>query len=244
MVEVARQRLSDQVAQHLCELIIEGEIAAGQALPSERKLAEQFDVSSVVIREALKTLSVNGLVEIRHGAGSFVTTPDQWRVAEPIATLIRSGQADLLHVVETRAIIEVEISGLAATRYDAAGLQVLDEALERMVASQQDPVAHAAADLGFHRALAANAKNPVLALVLQPLLAPILTLMLRGARIAEATSRAVEEHRRIRDAVAMRDPAAARAAMCAHIETSRSEVKELQRTLANDMIVGTKRSDT
>jgi GntR family transcriptional regulator, transcriptional repressor for pyruvate dehydrogenase complex len=236
VVEVVRQSLSDQVAQHLRELIIEGEIAAGQTLPSERKLAEQFDVSSVVIREALKTLSVSGLVEIRHGAGSFVTTPDQWRVAEPIATLIRSGQADLLHVVEARAIIEVEIAGLAATRHNAAQLKMLDEALQHMVASQQGPVTHSAADMGFHRALAASAENPVLALVLQPLLAPILTLMLRGARIAEATSRAVEEHRRIRDAVAARDPEAARAAMHAHMETSRLEVKTLQHALANDAI--------
>ena len=232
MAEVARQSLSDQVAQHLREMIIEGEISAGQALPSERKLAEQFDVSSVVIREALKTLSVNGLVQIRHGAGSFVTTPDQWRVAEPIATLIRSGHAKLLHVVETRTIIEVEISGLAAIRHTADELRTLDATLERMVASQHDPVAHSAADMEFHRALATSADNPVLALVLQPLLAPIQTLMLRGTRIPEATSRAVEEHRRIRDAVAAHDPEAARMAMQKHMQTGRDEVIALQHSLS------------
>ncbi|GHO89809.1 FadR/GntR family transcriptional regulator [Dictyobacter formicarum] len=234
MVEVARQRLSDQVAQHLREMIIEGEISAGQALPSERKLAEQFDVSSVVIREALKTLSVNGLVEIRHGAGSFVTTPDQWRVAEPIATLIRSGHAKLLHVVETRAVLEIEISGLAAMRHTETDLQTLDATLERMVATQHDPVAHSAADMGFHRALAASADNPVMALVLQPLLGPIQTIMLRGTRIASAMSRAVEEHRRIRDAVAAHDPEAARAAMSLHMQTSRDEVTALQQALSKD----------
>ena len=232
MVEVGRQRLSDQVAQHLREMIIEGEISAGLALPSERKLAEQFDVSSVVIREALKTLSVNGLVEIRHGAGSFVTTPDQWRVAEPIATLIRSGHAELLHVIETRAVLEVEISGLAALRHSVADLQTLDATLERMEATRHDPVAHSAADMGFHRALAVSADNPVLALVLQPLLGPIQTIMLRGTRIAEATSRAVAEHRRIRDAVAAHDPEAARAAMRLHMQTSRDEVTALQQALS------------
>lgn len=234
MVEVSRQRLSDQVAQHLREMIIEGEILAGQALPSERKLAEQFAVSSVVIREALKTLSVNGLVEVRHGAGSFVTTPDQWRVAEPIATLIRGGQADLLHVIETRAIIEVEISALAAVRHTEAELQAIDATLPRMVTTQHDAVAYSAADMGFHLALATSANNPVLALVLQPLLGPVLTLMLRGTRIAEATSRSIEEHQRIRDAIAARDPEAARAAMHLHMETSREEARKLQRTLTRD----------
>jgi GntR family transcriptional repressor for pyruvate dehydrogenase complex len=229
---VARQRLSDQVTQHLRELIIEGELAAGQALPSERKLAEQFGVSSVVIREALKTLSVSGLVEIRHGVGSFVTSPDQWRVAEPMATLIRDGTADLLHVVEARAIIEIEISALAAARHDATALLALDAALERMEDSLQDPVANAAADMEFHRALAASAANPVLELVLQPLLAPIQTNMLRGTRLPDATRRALTEHRRIREAIAARDPEAARVAMRAHMETARAEAKELQRTQA------------
>ncbi|GLV54184.1 hypothetical protein KDH_10320 [Dictyobacter sp. S3.2.2.5] len=234
MIEVSRQSLSDQVAQHLREMIIEGEIITGQALPSARKLAEQFDVSSVVIREALKTLSVNGLVEIRHGAGSFVTAPDQWHVAEPIAALIRSGQADLLHVVETRAIIEAEISALAATRHSESDLQTLDATLARMVDTQHDPVAFSAADMRFHRALAASAGNPVLALVLQPLLGPILTLMLRGTRIAEARSRSIDEHQRIRAAIAAHDPEAARAAMQLHMETSREEVRKLQHELTSD----------
>src|SRR5947209_15446049 len=104
MAGVTRQRLGEQVAQHLRELIVEGEVAAGQALPPERELARRFGVSSVVIREALTSLSATGLVTVRHGVGSFVTTPDHWRMAEPVATLIRSGRASLLHVVESRAI--------------------------------------------------------------------------------------------------------------------------------------------
>lgn len=228
MVEVSRQRLSDQVAQHLREMIIEGEIVAGQALPSERKLAKQFDVSSVVIREALKTLGANGFVEVRHGAGSFVTTPDRWSVVEPLAMLIRSGQASLLHVIEARAVIEVEISVLAATRHTEAELQALDTALARMVAAQQDPVAYSAADMSFHLALAASTSNPVFALALQPLLGPLQTIMLRGTRLVEATSRSIEEHQRIRDAVAARDPEVARKAMQQHMATSCEEVKHLQ----------------
>lgn len=238
MAAVARQRLSDQVAQHLRELIVEGSIAAGQALPPERELVRRFGVSSVVIREALTTLSVSGLVEVRHGVGSFVTTPDHWRVAEPIATLIRSGRADLLHVVETRAVIEIEISGLAAARHDAVALEELDKALERMAESSDDPVTNVEADMDFHRTLAANVANPVLALVLQPLLAPIHTSMLRGTRLPAATMRALEEHRRIRDAIGARDPEAARAAMRAHMETARREVKAEQEALAEDNLRG------
>src|SRR5579859_803637 len=113
MAVVARRRLSEQVAQHLRELIVEGEIAAGEALPPERELSRRFGVSSVVIREALTTLSVGGLVAIRHGVGSFVTTPDHWQVAEPIAMLIRNGRTTILDVLEVRAMIEIEAAGLA-----------------------------------------------------------------------------------------------------------------------------------
>jgi GntR family transcriptional repressor for pyruvate dehydrogenase complex len=216
--------LSEQVTQHLRELIVEGDIAAGEALPAERELARRFGVSSVVIREALNSLSVTGLVDIRHGVGSFVTTPDHWHVSEPIATLIRSGRVELLHVVEVRAIIEVEMSKLAAQRHDAETLLALDVALAHMTESVHDPVANVDADMEFHGALAAGAGNPVLWFMLQPILAPILTGMLRGTVFPAATTRALAEHRRIRNAVAERDVEAARIAMQTHMETSRVEI--------------------
>jgi GntR family transcriptional repressor for pyruvate dehydrogenase complex len=216
--------LSEQVTQHLRELIVEGDIAAGEALPTERELARRFGVSSVVIREALNSLSVTGLVDIRHGVGSFVTTPEHWHVSEPIATLIRSGRAELLHVVEVRAIIEIEMSKLAALRHDAAALEALDVALAHMAGTVHDPVANVDADMEFHGALAAGAGNPVIWFMLQPILAPILTGMLRGTVWPAGTTRALAEHRRIRDAVASRDADAAQTAMRTHMETSRVEI--------------------
>ena len=221
---VARQRLSDQVTQHLHEMIVEGEVAAGETLPAEKELARQFGVSTTVIREALNRLHVHGLVEIRHGVGSFVTTPDRWHMVEPIATLIRSGRATLFHVLEVRATIEVLVSGLAAERGDPALVRTLDDALHRMADSIEDPIANVEADMEFHQALAAGAGNPVLPLVLQPILAPIHTSMLRGTRLPAAMARAIEEHAAIRDAVAAQDPEAARAAMQIHMGTYRSEI--------------------
>jgi len=224
MALVVRRRLSEQVAQHLRELIVEGEIGAGQALPPERRLAQRFGVSSVVVREALNSLSVTGLVEIRHGVGSFVTTPDQWRIEEPFGALIRSGKLDLPHVVEARAVIEVEMSAFAAHRRDEETIRLLDAALTHMTESLHDPVANVDADMAFHRALAAGAGNPALWILLQPMLAPILAGMLRGTSLPAATARALIEHRTIRDAVVAGDASAARLAMRAHMETSKLEV--------------------
>lgn len=224
MAGVTRQRLSEQVAQHLRELIVEGEIAAGHALPPERELARRFGVSSVVIREALTSLSATGLVTVRHGVGSFVTTPDHWHMAGPVAMLIRSGRADLLHIVESRAIIEVEMCGLAAERRDDAALRAIDAALEHMAGTLDKRVANVEADMDFHRAIATGAGNPVLWLLLQPILAPVMTGMLRGTDLPAAMARALDEHRRIREAIGRRDARAARAAMQAHMETSRREI--------------------
>ena len=222
---LARQRLSEQVAGHLRQWIVEGEVGPGETLPPERDLARRFAVSSTVIREALRSLSTSGLVVIRHGVGSFVTTPDHWRTAEPIATLMHNGGATLLHVLEIRAAIEIEMSGLAAVRRDDAALLSLDAALEHMAASLHDPVANVAADIEFHHALAAGTENPVLIIVLQPILAPIHLGMLRGTRLRDAMTRALDEHRRIRDAVAAGDAEASRAAMRAHMRTARREIE-------------------
>jgi DNA-binding FadR family transcriptional regulator len=224
MALVVRQRLSEQVAQHLRELIVEGEMAAGQALPPERRLAQRFGVSSVVVREALSSLSVTGLVEIRHGVGSFVTSPDQWRIEEPFGALIRSGRIDPWHMVEARAVIEVEMSALAALRRDEEAIQLLDAALAQMAESLHDPVANVDADMAFHRALATGSDNPALWILLQPMLAPILAGMFRGTSLPTATARALAEHRNIRDAVVAGDASAARLAMRAHMETSKVEV--------------------
>ncbi len=224
MALVVRQRLSEQVAQHLRELIVEGELRAGEALPTERMLARRFGVSSVVIREALNSLSVTGLVEIRHGVGSFVTTPDHWRIEEPFGALIRGGRVGLAHMVEARAVIEIEMSALAALRRDEEAIQLLDAALAHMAASLHDPVANVEADLAFHRALATGADNPALWILLQPMLAPILTGMFRGTALPTATARALTEHQRVHAAVLARDEAAARLAMRAHMETSRVEI--------------------
>lgn len=224
MRALERQGLGEQVAEHLREMIVEGEIGVGQTLPPERELARQFAVSSTVIREALRTLSTGGLIEIRHGVGSFVTPPDHWRTAEPIATLIRSGRAGLRHVVEIRAIIEIEMSGLAAERRDEATIRALNDALAHMSTSTHDPVVHVAADMDFHRALAAGANNPVLALVLRPILAPIQTSMLRGTHLPAAMHQALREHEHIREAVGARDASGARAAMRAHMHTAENEI--------------------
>ena len=166
MKGIERQRLSDQVAGHLRELIVEGELEAGKALPSERELARRFGVSATVLREALRALGGSGMLESRHGVGSFVTTPDLWRTSEPIAALIRNGRATLLHVLELRILLEIAACGLAAARHDVETLHALDYTLVRMADALHDPVAYVEADMEFHRALAAATANPVLPLVL------------------------------------------------------------------------------
>jgi GntR family transcriptional repressor for pyruvate dehydrogenase complex len=227
---VVRQKLSEQISQHLREMIVEGDIAVGDSLPPERELARRFGVSSVVIREALNALSVTGLVEIRHGVGSFVISPDNWQVSEPISALMRNGRADLLHVLEVRAIIEVQMAGLAAQRHGATALDALDSALAQMALSLHDPVANVAADLEFHGALAEATDNPIFWQLLQPILAPIHTGMLRGTDLPEAMERALHEHQAIRAAVAAGQSIDAQTAMQRHMETAKQEALVRERT--------------
>ena len=112
------QTLSKRISRELLTSILRGEIAPGQALPSEDDLASQFDVSRPVVREAVKELAVLGLVESRQGRSTRVTQQDDWNHFAPELLAARSevGAVDdfLLELLELRRLIETGAAGLAA----------------------------------------------------------------------------------------------------------------------------------
>ena len=120
------QTLSKRISRELLTSILRGEIASGNALPSEDELASQFDVSRPVVREAVKELAVLGLVESRQGRSTRVTSQDDWNHFAPELLVARSevGAVDdfLLELLELRRLIETGASGLAAARASPRGL--------------------------------------------------------------------------------------------------------------------------
>ncbi len=218
--------LALELVEALADRIRSGKIEAGAQLPTEAAVMEEFGVSRTVVREAISKLQASGLVQTRHGIGTFVIglgdTPGFRIAPEHYATL-----RDVISVLELRLGIEPEAVALAAQRRTAANLKALRgalDALKEAVEAGRDAVG---ADFQFHIEIARATQNAHYADLMTSLGATIIPrARLQGA---EAVSGARQdylrgvniEHEQIFDAIQRRDPDAARAAMRAHLENSR-----------------------
>jgi GntR family transcriptional regulator, transcriptional repressor for pyruvate dehydrogenase complex len=162
MQPINRSTLSQRVARAIKDFIIDRGLAPGDKLPSEHELCRYFQVSRVIVREALQALAAAGLVRIRHGKGTFVEHFDGGTVAEQLTFGLSDDLALLRHMLELRTIVECGAIELAATRATAEDHNHLRAILEQMrhAAAQGRPLEEA--DRAFHQAVVAAAKNPAL----------------------------------------------------------------------------------
>ena len=207
----------EQIAERLADDIRSGALVPGERLPSERELARTLEVSRASVREALASLALQGVVETRHGAGTFV-------VGAPPANGTQH-DASPSAVLEARTALEPAVARLAAARAQR------DETAEKLLAAMEaEPVDIAtwnASDRLFHRQLAAMTHNPVLlafadhvaSLMDQPL-----WQRLRDDSIAEPgrTRIHVAEHRMIYEAIVAGDAEAAAFYSVQHINRVRA----------------------
>lgn len=208
----ALPKLYERIADTLAQRIVAGRFMPGTRLPTERELAEEFAVSRPTIREAMIALKLRGMVAARQGSGIYVTDA----AATPAAEL----DVGAFELVEARILFEGEAAALAATVIDAAALDALRALLAAMGAAT-DQAAKVAIDRRFHLAIAAASGNSLVRSTVEMLWdvrdrSPLCVHMFGRAR-HEGVEPRLDEHRRIVDALAAHDAAAARAAMRAHL---------------------------
>ena len=226
--------LPEEVARVLREEILSGAFAPGHRLPTEQKLSERFNVSRPVIREAVSRLKYDGLVASHQGRGAFVT-PLATRRAFRIEPAALSGHKDLSEVFELRMTLEAEAAAMAALRRKKAHLSVMGDAIAAMQDAVQQRGDGAEADAAFHKAVAAATGNAYFLQFMEFLQTRVYASisasrhnLLRDPARAEID---VAEHMRIRDAIADRDSAAARAEMLAHLTNAARDLKLGKRLL-------------
>lgn len=213
-------RLSDQVAQQLAAEITAGRLGAGDKLPPEARLVEQFAVSRTVVREAVSRLKSLGLVDSRQGSGVYVSASPPYA---PLNFDARHGESReaVVQMAEVRRALEAEAAGLAAQRRTAGDVKRLKQAvqaLERAVKTGGDGVEE---DLRFHQAIAAAAHNPFLIGTLD-----YLAQFMRGAigvtraneaRREDFAAQVRDEHAAVVLAIEAGDVARARSAASRHM---------------------------
>jgi GntR family transcriptional repressor for pyruvate dehydrogenase complex len=210
-------RLSDKVAELLFDTIIARRLSPGDRLPSERELGELFGVSRTVVREAVRALAAKGLIDVRTGSGLRVAAVGASTVTESIGLYLRGGRLQYDKVHEVRALLEVEIAGLAAERASEEAinrLRVNCDDLER--ALDGDVEVASRLDLEFHREIAAATDNELYVVLLDSIGEALLEVRRENLRI-DAGSKTIKAHREIYESIASHDPAAARDAMARHL---------------------------
>lgn len=225
-----RTSLPDQVYEQIMVQIGAGALPVGERLPSEARLSQALGVSRPVVRMALARLRADGVIASRQGAGSFVLRRPQ---ADFLDFAPRGTIAELLRCFELRLAVEAEAAALAAARRSSADLAAIERAAAAMQAAFAAGDLGADADLAFHRAVAAASHNDMflraLDMVRDPMRDGIATARrLSDRAAAERRSAVLADHAAILAAIRDGAPAAAAAAMRAHIERSRDGMLGLQ----------------
>ena len=224
------KRLHASITEDVAAAIVAGDIQPGAYLPTEMNLAGQFGVSRTVIREAVKVLATKGLVEVLHGQGVRVLPQRSWNAFDPLILHLRERNGDLPQLLgellQVRRIVETEVAALAAEMATDDEMAELQHILAQMDDTAEDLDEYNRLDLQLHGYLATITHNSLLPALLRPVsellaLGRDVTLKTRGTSTFAQTG-----HREIVEAVARRDPAAARAAMERHLRLFENDIQQ------------------
>jgi GntR family transcriptional regulator, uxu operon transcriptional repressor len=234
---VEPRRLYRQIADQIAGLIGNGEFAHGSRLPAERELATLLGVSRTSVREALISLEIGGLVEVRVGAGVFVTA------GTSLANMAGDKGPGPFELLNARMLVEGEVVALAATHATRDDLVALQQTIARMTAHVDDFAIREEADRDFHLGVAKATGNGSLELVVEGLWnqrAELWGRMQRHFHTEALAQRTIHDHAAILAALAAKDADGARAAMHRHISRV---VREFQRGVNGKTSSSTKAED-
>jgi GntR family transcriptional regulator, galactonate operon transcriptional repressor len=210
----AKRRVHHGLVQALACTILAGEIGAGEALPNEAILCARHRVGRNALREAIKVLTAKGLVSARPRTGTTVCDSSRWKLLD--ADLIAWGWSThayrdfIAGLTEARLAIEPAAAALAAERATPTAIAAIADACAGI--ADADGSRHVAADVRFHQAVLAASGNAVFAQLGQTLSAALLAAFERTRHRLSLTE-GERLHRRVLDAIVLRDPDRAHEAM-------------------------------
>jgi GntR family transcriptional regulator, transcriptional repressor for pyruvate dehydrogenase complex len=215
---VRKTKVYAEVAAQIQRLIGDGRLKPGDKLPPERELAEIFGVSRSSVRDAIRVLEMQGLVEPRHGDGTLVRKIPIDRLVQPFAHALSASKDFAADLFDMRKMLEPPLARAAAFRATDDDVKGLDEIVEhqaRRVAAGQITIED---DTAFHYRIATAAKNQVVLRTMDILMDLLSDSRVRSLQAPGRAEKSLEGHRRILDAIRRRDPEAAAVRMRRHIE--------------------------
>lgn len=223
---VRTARLSEEIIRQIAKMVESGELAMNERFPSERALEQQWKVSRPVLREAFRALEVQGLIESRPGGGRYLRSswiPDPAQVRR---NRLVANRETLLQVWDAREAVEVRSAELAAVRATAEEIEEMERPLRTFASLTPAEAKRLDLDRSFHMVIARAARNPFLLEIIGNLVARMSEIGFRDMLGVEDFKPLLGIHQPIYEAIAARDPKAARVAMIRHYD-------ELRKTLPN-----------
>ncbi|MGB7205260.1 MAG: FCD domain-containing protein [Anderseniella sp.] len=220
---VQQDRVSQGIVHQIEQLVLEGALRPGDALPAERDLAVQFNVSRPTLREALAQLEASGLLIARQGGGTFIANVMRSIFAEPIIGLFSRHEKATADYLEFRQEMETQAARWAAVRATDADREILTSIMEQMHAAHQDedPAEEARLDVELHIAVSDASHNIVMTQTLRSIYNLLQHGVFHNRHLLYGHKGGREalllQHKAIYDAVMARDPESAAQAVKAHM---------------------------
>jgi len=215
---IRKARVAEEIADRIRRLILDGTLPADRPLPGERQMAVRFGVSRGSVSDALRVLETIGLLESRHGQGTFPRERDVERLVAPLASVL-TYHSDLRdELFDVRRMFEPAVARVAAARVteeDVAALQRLVDAQRRKLKTGASAIVE---DTEFHAALARATRNSVVVRIMETLNDLLIESRKLTLKQTGRPARSVEGHEAVVAALRRRDPEGAAQAMHHHID--------------------------
>jgi GntR family transcriptional repressor for pyruvate dehydrogenase complex len=211
-----------QVVNHLRSLIEDGTLKPGDKIPPEREFSKKLKISRASLRAGIGHLAAMGVLNVRHGVGTFVADGPPALGTASLALMGALHGFTLWQMFEARLILESHLAALAAERGREEHFTALAEEVTEMYATFQEPQEYLIHDMRFHRTIAEASGNPILALLMETIMAALYDERRKTVERSRHLKQAAEVHREIYKAIRSRNAAQARSVMEEHLKQAES----------------------
>jgi|Deesub1362A_J573_1020465.scaffolds.fasta_scaffold00925_14 GntR family transcriptional repressor for pyruvate dehydrogenase complex len=221
--------LHHEVVEYVRRLVEEGKLEPGSRLPTEREMSAKFGVSRTVIRDAVKTLTGLGFLEVKHGVGIFVAHPDSAYIGQQLSRVICYQSDTINNLFEVRMQLETAAAAWAAERRSKSDLELIAKNVSShlaLVTESGDLAALGDTDRSFHLLVAKASGNHIIARLMRSMLDILMVSNQRTLAIPKRAQQSAEEHQQIYRAIAAQNPGEAREAMKTHLNSVLQSLKQ------------------
>jgi DNA-binding FadR family transcriptional regulator len=214
---IKRESVAELVAGRIMDLVRRGELKPGDQLPAERDLAQSLNVSRPSLREAIRGLSILGVVQTRQGGGAYISPLDAEALLGPIQFYLSLEDMNVAELYEARMLIESDVARRAAVHMTDPEIDALGRILKAQRDTLGDPDAFRASDFAFHMALWTGARNAFLKRIGESLNVIGLDFRRRASETHGVLEQSLKDHAALLEALRDRDADAAACAASAHM---------------------------